>query len=96
MRWGLQLTQKFKNMPKINNKIIFSLPFQIIEEIERLMREEKKTRNELLREAIKRYIEEKEWKKIFRYGENRTKRLGIKKGDVEKLIDEVREERRKN
>jgi len=82
-------------MPKINNKITFSLPSGMIEEIQRLEKEERKKRSELLKEALKRYIEDKEWKRIFKYGESRAKRLGIKKEDVEKLVDEVREERKK-
>ncbi|MDI6591956.1 MAG: ribbon-helix-helix domain-containing protein [Patescibacteria group bacterium] len=82
-------------MPRTTNTITLSLPPKLTKKIEKLMKEEQRTRSELLREALRRYIEEKEWQKILRYGENRAKKFGIKKEDVERLIDEARTERGK-
>lgn len=40
-------------MPKTNNKITLSLPPKLIEEIQKLIKEKKKTRNKFFKEAIK-------------------------------------------
>jgi metal-responsive CopG/Arc/MetJ family transcriptional regulator len=82
-------------MPRTTNTITLSLPPEMTKKIKKLMREEQRTRAELLREALRYYIEEKEWKKIYKYGESQTKKLGIKKENVERIIDEVRKERKK-
>jgi len=83
-------------MPRITNTITLSLPPEMTKKIEKLMKEEQRTRSELLREALRRYIEEQEWKKIYRYGEMKTRKLGIKEEDVEKLVNEARRERKKS
>ena len=58
--------------------------------IEEIMGQEGRTRSELLREALRRYIEEREWRQLLRYGEQRTRELGISPQDVERLVEEYR------
>jgi len=56
------------------------------EKIGELMRKEDRTRSELIREAIGRYIKEKEWEEIYSYGERKYIEKGIKKDQVEDTI----------
>jgi CopG family transcriptional regulator/antitoxin EndoAI len=51
------------------------------------MKKENRTRSELIREAIRRYIEEKEWEEIYRYGEKKAIEKGITEDQVEDIID---------
>ena len=51
------------------------------------MKEEARTRSELIREALRRYVEEQEWKKIYRYGEMTAREKGITEDQVESIID---------
>ena len=46
-------------------------------QIEKLMQEEGRTRSELLREALRRYVEEREIKSLYRYGESKAGEKGI-------------------
>ena len=55
--------------------------------IERLRKEEGRTRSELLREALRRYAEEREWRKIYRYGELKARQKGITEDAIEDIID---------
>lgn len=57
---------------------------------ERTAREEGRTRSELFREALRKYVWEKNWRKFRQYGETRARQLGIRESDIEGLIDETR------
>jgi CopG family transcriptional regulator/antitoxin EndoAI len=74
-------------MARITKTITLSLPPEMADKIEELMKEEGRTRSELLREALRRYVEEQEWKKIYRYGERKAKEKGITEDQVEDIID---------
>jgi len=67
--------------------ITLSLPPEMVDKIEELMKEEGRTRSELLREALRRYAEEQEMKKIYRYGEIKTRERGITEDQIEDIID---------
>jgi CopG family transcriptional regulator/antitoxin EndoAI len=58
-----------------------------------LGREKSRTRSELLREALRRYIAEKEGERLRRYGRAKAKALNLKAADVERLVDEYRAEK---
>ena len=47
----------------------------------------------MLREALRRYIAEKEGERLRRYGRAKAKALNIKATDVERLVDEYRAEK---
>jgi len=61
------------------------------DKIEELMKEEGRTRSELLREALRRYAEEQEWKKVYRYGELKARERGITEDQIEDIIDAHRQ-----
>jgi CopG family transcriptional regulator/antitoxin EndoAI len=72
--------------------VTISLHPELLEEVERLAKEEKRTRSEFFREAFRRYIEEKKWERIYRYGRLKAQEQGLAEEDVERLVDEDRSE----
>ena len=47
--------------------ITFSLPPEMAERVQDVMREEGRTMSELIREALRNYMEEREWLRTIRY-----------------------------
>jgi CopG family transcriptional regulator / antitoxin EndoAI len=74
-------------MARTTKTITLSLPPEMARKIDKLMKEEGRTRSELLREALRRYAEEREWRKIYRYGELRAREKGITEDQIEDIID---------
>ena len=54
-------------MPRTTKTITFSLPPEMAERVDEVMKQEGRTRSELLREALIRYIEECEWRALLQY-----------------------------
>ena len=77
-------------MPRTTRTITFSLPPEMAERVDEVMKQQGRTRSEVLREALLRYIEECEWKELLSYGEQRAGDRGIGPGDVDALIEEYR------
>ncbi|MCD6256853.1 ribbon-helix-helix protein, CopG family [Candidatus Aerophobetes bacterium] len=67
-----------------------SLPPEMVEQIEKIAKEENMTKSELFREALREYLKKKRWEKIREYGAKKAAELGIREEDVERLIDEYR------
>lgn len=82
-------------MARVTKTITLSVPPMMADKIKELMEEEGRTRSELLREALRRYIEEQEWKKIYRYGEIKAREKGITEDDIERIVHEYRAEKRR-
>lgn len=72
-----------------------SLPPEMLEDVERLAKKERRTKSELVREALRRYIEDREWEAVRAYGSARARALGVTEADVDRLIHEHRREKRK-
>ncbi len=70
-----------------------SLPPKLLREAERLARREGRTKSELLREALRRYLADSRWRDLQEFGRAQAHKLGIKESDVERLIAEYRTER---
>jgi metal-responsive CopG/Arc/MetJ family transcriptional regulator len=82
-----------RGAPVRNSKLVtISLLPELLEEAEKLAKAEKRTRSEFFREAIRRYIEDKKWEQIYRYGRLKAQEQGLVEGDVERLVDEYRAE----
>ena len=77
-------------MGRTTRTITLSLPQEMVDKIEELMKEEHRTRSELLREALRRYTEEYEWRKQFRRIEMKAKETGISREQVDGFIDTLR------
>ena len=67
-----------------------SLPPDLVREAERVAKQEGRTKSELFREALRRYVEERRWRALQRYGASRTRRLGVTEADVERVVREFR------
>ena len=59
------MNKKFIN--RNTKTITFSLPPEMAEQVQDVMREEGRTMSELVREALRNYMEEREWMRTIRY-----------------------------
>jgi CopG family transcriptional regulator/antitoxin EndoAI len=76
--------------------ITISLPTDLLQETQRVAREEARTRSELIREALRQYLASRRWQRLRQWGAETAERLGIKTdADLQRLLDEVRAGRRK-
>ena len=46
--------------------------------------------SELIREALRTYMQEREWNRLVRYGQRRAREQGITPEEVERLVNEHR------
>ena len=53
--------------PRNTKTITFSLPPEMARQVQDVMREEGRTMSELIREALRNYMEEREWLRTIRY-----------------------------
>ena len=60
--------------------------------VDRMMKQQQRSRSELVREALLRYMEECEWRELFQYGEQRARALGVGPEDVPSLVEQYRAE----
>ena len=70
-----------------------SLPSTMLREAERLAKKEGRTKSELFREALRRYLQERRWAELRRYGTRQVRKLELKETDVERLVAEYRKGR---
>jgi len=71
-----------------------SIPAALLTEAEEIAAAEHVSMDELTQAAMKRYLDELGWKKLYAYGEGQARKLGIKKEDVDRIIHEFRDEER--
>jgi predicted transcriptional regulator len=62
-------------------------------ELEKLARAQERSLDEVLSEAVDRYIRDKQWEAVKRYGLAKSGERGLTEGDVARLIAESRAER---
>jgi metal-responsive CopG/Arc/MetJ family transcriptional regulator len=70
-----------------------SMPSSLLAEVQAAANEEHRTREELLLEAVERYLRDRSWQRLLSYGEERARSLGLTDADVPRLIEEYRQER---
>ena len=63
-------------MPRNTEVITISLPPEMAEQVRQLMKAEDRTMSGLIREALRLYMQEAEWRRIQRYGQRRAPRAG--------------------
>ncbi len=63
-----------------------SLPPELLREAERVAKKEGRTKSELFREALRRYLQERRWAALRQYGAGQARKLGLSEADVEPLI----------
>ena len=79
-------------MPRTTKTITFSLPPDMAQRVDQVMKQQGRSRSEFLREAVLRYIEEYAWRQVLRYGEARAREKGLGPEDVSDLVEEYRAE----
>jgi hypothetical protein len=62
-------------------------------ELEKLARAQDRSVSDVVSEAVDRYIKEKQWQGLKRYGRAKARELGLTEADVPRLIEESRQER---
>jgi metal-responsive CopG/Arc/MetJ family transcriptional regulator len=78
-------------MDAVNN---ISLPEPLLKAIRSAAQDEHRSVDEVLSDAVKRYVEERSWTQLLGYGAERAKALGVKESDIDRLIAESRAEQR--
>ncbi len=69
-----------------------SLPPKLVREAERTAKEENRTKSELVREALRMYLEEQRWRKLQQKTALQAQALGIRtEEDVDRLVHAVRQ-----
>ena len=64
---------------------------ELLKKIDRIAREESRSRSELIREAARSYIDRKyKWNQIFRFSEKQAEKMNISEKDVAEEIKEYR------
>ena len=72
---------------KKTSTVNLSFQTDLLDKIDRVARQESRTRSELIREAARSYIENKEkWKRVFDFAENQALNTGLKKEDIAREI----------
>ncbi len=73
-----------------------ALPKNLVKKVDERAKKEYKNRSELMREALRGYLEERdEWEQIFRAGEEAMKKMGIKsEEEVNNIVYEFRHGRK--
>ena len=79
-------------MARSTKSITFSVPADMAVRVEEVRRQQGRSRSDLLREALLRYIEECEWRRLLDYGEQQARDLGIEAEEVAPLVEEYRAE----
>ena len=79
-------------MPRSTKTITFSLSPVSADRVDQVTKQQGRSRSELVRDALLRYMEECEWRQLFQYGEQRARALGIGPEDVSPLVEEYRAE----
>ena len=76
---------------KTMEALSFTFPTEMIKEIKQLAEKERKTRSQLIRDALDQYIQTKKWRNIQRKMAIRARALGItSEEDIERLVHEYR------
>lgn len=74
-------------MTRTSKILTLSLPPEMAKQVDEITMEEGRTRSELFREALRRYIEERKWARLYKYGELKARQKGITEDRVEAVID---------
>ena len=71
-----------------------SLPEELMASIRSAAAAERRSVDEVLADAVQRYLEDRSWTRLFEYGGAKANALGIRESDVDPLIAQYRTEHR--
>jgi metal-responsive CopG/Arc/MetJ family transcriptional regulator len=69
-----------------------SLPGELMAEVRKLAQAEDRSPDEVVQEAVERYLQSRRLKEIFAHGEERGQRSGIRENDVPAVVEQWRQE----
>jgi metal-responsive CopG/Arc/MetJ family transcriptional regulator len=73
-----------------------SLPEELLAGIRSAADAERRSVDAVLADAVQRYLEDRSWTRLFDYGAERARALGLRESDADRLIAESRTENRKH
>jgi len=79
-----------------NQIISVSLPQALVDQAQRMAQETKRSRSQMVQQALKQYFLFTRWKELQSYGVARSIELGLKPEDTERLINECRKTKIQN
>jgi len=82
-------------MPRRSSILSISLPPELSTDLDAVASQERRSRSELVREAVRQYIFLSRWKTLRQKASLKAVERGLKEEDVERLIDEERSARRR-
>jgi metal-responsive CopG/Arc/MetJ family transcriptional regulator len=71
-----------------------SIPGELMAEVRKVAQAEERSPDEVVQEAVERYLESRKLKDVYAYGEERARRSGIRESDVPAVVKEWRKEHR--
>lgn len=77
-----------------NVRVVELLAPEMREAVEEAARAEQRQPDELVQDAVRRYLKDRHWEALVSYGRERARALGYKPSDVNRLIAEQRRESR--
>jgi uncharacterized protein len=79
-------------MGQESQPITLKLSPEIADRVEKVRQKHGWSLEQLVENALARYIDERDWEDILEYGTRQASRQGLTKDDVERLVDEYRAE----
>ncbi|HMC32489.1 MAG TPA: ribbon-helix-helix protein, CopG family, partial [Candidatus Angelobacter sp.] len=79
-------------MKQSNDSDLVKMPASLLAEVQAAAEEEQRTLEEVMREAVERYLKDRRWQRLLAYGEQQARALGLSEADVPRLIEEYRRE----
>lgn len=67
-----------------------SLPQTVFKKMESQAKHESLTRSELIRKAFQFYVDEQQWRELYRFGAVSVRKSKYKEQDIEKIVDSMR------
>lgn len=71
-----------------------SLPEELLAGIRSAAEAERRSIDDVLADAVQRYLEDRSWTNLLAYGADRAKALRIEESDIDRIIAESRAEQR--
>lgn len=75
---------------RVSKLMTISLPQLLYRQAIKAAREEGRTKSELVREGLRKYLADKRWRNLLEYGRRKAIKTGLRPGDMENIVDEVR------
>jgi CopG family transcriptional regulator/antitoxin EndoAI len=82
-------------MPRKSSVLSISLPSDLAVDLDSAAKRERRSRSELVREAVRQYVLLTKWRTLRQKASLRAAEQGLKEEDIERLVDEERGARRR-